>query len=132
SGRIIGSGIAYASNTATNFSVFAGQVVDSTSILLKSTYIGDGNLDGKVNIKDLQLFISHWNTSGFWTEGDFNYDGLANSSDLNLLAVNWNAGVASPLAAESFVTALASVPEPASLGALMLSIPMLLQRRRRR
>jgi hypothetical protein len=47
-----------------------------------------------VDITDLGVLASFWQTSGFWRDGDFDYSGLIDITDLGLLASNWQAGVA--------------------------------------
>ncbi len=53
-------------------------------------HMGDANLDGRVNVGDLQLMVAAWAT-GPDVEGpeDANGDGYVNVSDLQALAVNW-------------------------------------------
>jgi hypothetical protein len=133
--------LGYADNSILGLSSFGGVPVDTSSLLVGSTYFGDANLDGKVDVKDLYALASHFSTSGdVWTSGDFNYDGLADAVDLALLAKNWQAGVGAPLAMP-LETALAAVglladavPEPA--GVLLLGCPIALlpyvSRRKRR
>ena len=110
------------------------------------TLLGDANLDDKVNGTDFNLMAANFNqavTNG-WDEGDFNYDGKVNGSDFVLLADNFNqfasqsAVSAADLAAlDAFAAAngisLTSVPEPASMGLLMLGAigGMALRRRAR-
>jgi hypothetical protein len=90
--------LGYADNTTLGLATFSGQAVDPTSVLVKYTYYGDTNLDGKVDIQDLLALATHYNTTGdIWTSGDLNYDGAVNNVDLGLLAANWQAGVGAPL-----------------------------------
>jgi hypothetical protein len=78
--------IAYAEASSLGVTTFAGQTVDSTALLLKYTYAGDANLDGKITPDDYTLadrgLAKHLNT---WIAGDFNYDGSVTSADLKLL-----------------------------------------------
>ncbi len=112
-------GLGYADNSVLGLSTFGGVSVDPTSILIKYTFLGDSNLDGQVDLRDLYALASNYKTTGkLWTSGDFNYDGSVDVKDLTLLAINWQAGVGSPLA-ESLGTMLSSlglplvqVPEP--------------------
>ncbi len=129
------TGLGYLDNTAGAFANFSGQSVDNTSILIKYTYMGDANLDGQVDISDLGILATNWQTAGSWVNGDFTYDGFVDISDLGTLATDWQAGVGSPLG-PSFDQALASlglsgvsVPEPAS--AVLMAATLLLARRRR-
>ena len=64
---------------------------------------GDINLDGTVDIFDVNLVSAHWDEPG--PAGDANGDGIVDIFDVNLISANWTAD---PLA----VTA---VPEPTTL-----------------
>jgi hypothetical protein len=115
---------------------FDGVSVDGTAVLVKFTYLGDANLDGVVDLKDLYRLAINYNAGGkLWTSGDFNYDGLTNVQDLTALAINWQAGVGAPLGM-SITQALArlglpqiTVPEPGMLCAIIG--PYILWRRRK-
>src|SRR5206468_6545269 len=66
-----------------------GQTVDDTAVLVKYTYGGDANLDGKINVDDysrLDVNIG-LGTSG-WYNGDFNYDDLINVDDYGVIDSN--------------------------------------------
>jgi fibronectin-binding autotransporter adhesin len=131
--------LGYGANAVLNKATFAGQTVDTSSILIKYTFAGDSNLDGQVDVTDLGALATSWQTSAPWTGGDFNYDGFVDVSDLGLLATNWQLGVGSPLGPGSLDAAMAavglgnvSVPEPASVGLIGIGILGLVGRRRRR
>jgi hypothetical protein len=131
--------LGYGEASVLGLSNFSGIPVDSTSIVIKYTYAGDANLDGKVNIQDLYKLAQDYNTTSNWTGADFNYDGVVNSADLALLAANWQMGVTSPVLGD--VASLsgglglpmvpAAVPEPAGAGMLGLGMIAALARRRR-
>jgi hypothetical protein len=119
--------LGYGDNAVLNKPDFGGQGVDTSSILIKYTYAGDANLDGQVDVTDLGALATNWQTNNVWTGGDFNYDGFVDVTDLGALATNWQAGVGSPLAPSRLDEAMASVglggvsvPEPGTLGMLLL------------
>jgi hypothetical protein len=125
--------LGYADNGVLHYATFDGQGVNSNDILIKYTYYGDANLDGKVDVADLKLLAQHWNTSnGAWTSGDFNYDGRVDIQDLFLLAKNWQDGVSNPLA--PLLTSLGlpqvDVPESTISGLAGVAALGLLPRRR--
>ena len=64
---------------------------------------GDINLDGTVNIFDVNSVSSNWGTAG--PQGDANGDGTVNIFDVNLISCNWGATGGGATA----------VPEPATL-----------------
>jgi subtilase family serine protease len=67
------------------YSVFDGQTVITTDVLIKHTYYGDANLDGIVNGDDYALLDNGFNTGASgWINGDFNYDGKINVADYTL------------------------------------------------
>jgi hypothetical protein len=60
----------------------------AADILVKYTYFGDANLDGKVDGSDYSLidagYKSHGTLTG-WYNGDFNYDGSVDGSDYSVI-----------------------------------------------
>ncbi len=131
-------GYAEASALFSSFpAMFSGQNIDNTCVLVKYTYYGDANLDGRVDINDLGNLATNWQTSNVWTGGDFNYDGFVDVSDLGKLATNWQAGVGSPLGPDSLQAALTavglgtvSVPEPGAEAVALAALCGLTLRRR--
>jgi len=110
-------------------------------VLIRSTRLGDLNLDGAVTISDFIDLASHFNAAGDWQSGDLNGDGVVTISDFIDLASNFNtnyAGGAMPISAgdentlEAFATAhgVSLVPEPGSL--LIFVAAAGLSKRRRR
>jgi hypothetical protein len=65
------------------------------TIELKYTLNGDTNLNGTVDIFDLNNLLPHFNATGDWTSGDFNYTGTVDIFDLNALLPNFNTNLAS-------------------------------------
>jgi hypothetical protein len=108
--------------------------------LVKYTYYGDANLDGKVDGFDYtRIDNGYLNHLTGWGNGDFNYDGVLNGSDYTLIDNAFNtqgallaAELTSPsAAATSQIAAVSSVPEPICGSALFLSGAALLGRRKR-
>ena len=65
--------------------------------------MGDANLDGVVDDKDLSILLSNWGRYGGWEQGDFNSTGSVVEADLSLLLANWTGSTA------------ATIPEPTAL-----------------
>jgi hypothetical protein len=126
-------------------------------VLVKYTYYGDANLDGKVDGTDYSLIDASYLSEDFvngvatnpisgWYNGDFNYDGVVDGSDYTLIdnAFNSQSNLvvnASEIAAPTAEIAtpgiavapgISAVPEPASLGLPGMTAAGLLGRRRRR
>jgi hypothetical protein len=110
-------------------------------VLVRYTLAGDATLDGVVDFKDLVQLAQNYNTADgnqVWYAGDFTYDGNVNFADLVKLAQNYNGALASaavvPGASAGFeadlAAAFASVPEPAALPVVTLSVLALIRRRR--
>jgi hypothetical protein len=55
-----------------------------------TTVEGDVNQDGKVDITDLSILLSHWGQTGTGILGDLNQDGNINVYDLSLLLSHWS------------------------------------------
>jgi hypothetical protein len=70
---------------------FQGISVDGTSLLLKYTYYGDSDLNGKINFDDYVHIDNGFNNhlTG-WLNGDFNYDGHVDFDDYVLIDLAFN------------------------------------------
>jgi len=77
----------------------------------------DVNMDGVVNIFDINLVSSNWNTAG--PAGDANKDGIVNIFDINLISANWT-----PAPAQA-------VPEPTTAVLLIVGAALIALVRRR-
>jgi hypothetical protein len=79
-------------------------------VVVKFTYGGDANLDGKLNVDDYGLidFNIPLGTKG-WINGDFNYDGKINVDDYGI--IDFNIGIQGP--AFSAGSAVAATPRVA-------------------
>jgi hypothetical protein len=80
---------------------FAGQTIDSTSIVCRYTVTGDANLDRAVDTTDFNLLAANFGQSGrTFSQGDFNYDGVVDTLDFNTLAANFGKTLAPSSAAD--------------------------------
>jgi hypothetical protein len=71
---------------------------------------GDAIGDGKVDVNDLTIVLSHFGESGqSWSTGDFIGDGKVDINDLTILLTNFGESYGSPAGA------MAAVPEPSVL-----------------
>ena len=112
---------------------FDGIAVTPTDVLVKYTYYGDANLDGKVDGADYARIDAGFASGGTltgWYNGDFNYDGKVDASDYTLIdnAFDVQAGSFSPNTVMAVATdEVAAVPEPTAIG--LLGVVVLLGRR---
>jgi autotransporter-associated beta strand protein len=107
--------LGYAPASLLGITFFSGQSVDDSSLLIRYTRFGDSNLDGLVDLRDLNALAMHWQTSDYWSGGDFNYDGFIDMRDLYLLAINWQHSASAAVLAETLASMglpNVSVPEP--------------------
>ena len=79
----------YGSGTA--LGLFDGQSPSVNSVLVRYTFYGDANLDGKVDGSDYARIDNGalLHLTG-WYNGDFNYDGVINGSDYTLIDNAYN------------------------------------------
>jgi autotransporter-associated beta strand protein len=108
----------------------------SGEIEIMFTLLGDANLDGIVNSEDFTPFSANVGKNGVWDKGDFNYDGTVNSEDFTPFSANLGKSASLAAAAGTLESAnglsLANVPEPASMGLVLLAGIGALGRRSRR
>jgi hypothetical protein len=124
-------GYAEASALFTSFpATFKGQSVDNTSVLVRYTYAGDSNIDGKVDLTDFTFLAANFNKVGgaSWLQGDYNYDGNVDLTDFTFLASNFNQTL--PAGAAGAASIGAPVPEPGGIAALSFAVATLARRRR--
>jgi hypothetical protein len=94
----------------------------ATSLVLKAmpAVSGDINLDGVVNIFDIDEVSAYWGSAG--PQGDANGDGIVDIFDINLISANWGAMDSGGAQA---------VPEPASIVLLCCGAVGVMAARRR-
>ena len=130
----------YGSNAS--MGVFDGANPAASDVLVKYTYFGDANLDGKIDGSDYSRIDTGYigGLTG-WYDGDFNYDGTVDGSDYTLIDNAFNTQGASLASAvinpdASITSSIApgtQVPEPAALfPAIFGGIGMLARRNGRR
>jgi hypothetical protein len=109
---------------------FRGEVVDANAVLVKYTYNGDANLDGRINADDYfridSRFLAQPVNPGYG-DGDFNYDDTINADDYFLID---SAFLGQGASLGSVVSA--SVPEPGVVAAVLLGVVSGVLHRRRR
>lgn len=71
--------LGYHDNSDGEFSSFDGMNVGANVIIVKYTWDGDTNLDGKVDTADYTAMTNGNGSS--WGQGDLNYDGVKDASD---------------------------------------------------
>ncbi|MEM9419851.1 MAG: PEP-CTERM sorting domain-containing protein, partial [Planctomycetota bacterium] len=111
--------------------------VEDSSIA--STAFGDANLDGMVDLSDLDILGTNFlATAAGWAMADFNGDDVVDLADLDILGTNFGFGVGSlsSLGLQESVALLESrgfsaIPEPTTLAVTGLGVLALACRRRR-
>jgi hypothetical protein len=110
-------GVGYAQNDMLSapYDEFSGVPVDSSAILVKYTYLGDVNLDGKVDDNDVMMMVLNYDrglsSTHTWQDGDVSrYDGKVDDNDIMALVLNygagWRTGMGGPLGGDPVATAL--------------------------
>lgn len=61
----------------------------TNDVIIKYTYYGDANLDGKVDGDDQSLLDFGFDSADSWFFGDFNFSGTVDSDDQSLLDANF-------------------------------------------
>lgn len=136
SGELLGVAVAEASDLGlTLFSdPQSGSItLDSTCLILKTTYLGDADFDGDVDTDDLGAWSANVGrqTGASTPMGDFDSDGDVDTDDLGAWSATWGAGVSMK---RSIATSPQPVPEPSSFvlaGIAMTGLAGWLMRRRR-
>jgi GH43 family beta-xylosidase len=136
--------IGYLENSLFGATTFSGQLVDATALLLKYTWYGDANLDGRIGVDDYTRLDRGFarGLSG-WGNGDFDYNGTVNAADYFLidtvfgvqngsLTPEFLAGRQAQFGDAYVATLVATVPEPAGTALVAVAGACVLSRGRRR
>jgi hypothetical protein len=76
---------------ATQTALWSGRTVDASAVLIKYTYGGDANLDGRINVDDygqIDFNIGEPDPLLSYFIGDFNLDGKINVDDYGIIDFN--------------------------------------------
>ncbi len=91
---------------------------DELAVRVTAALPGDANLDGLINLGDLQILGDHWmDDTGTWSDGDFTGDGLVNLADLQILGDQWGMS-----AADVARLSPVSIPEPGTFSLMLLCV----------
>ena len=128
--------IGVASNSDLGLAALGGQGVGANDTLVMYTYGGDANLDGAITGDDYFQIDSGFPAGAHgWFNGDFNYDGSITGDDYFVIDSNFSAqGTPIPTSggvSGAGVAGVQAVPEPASIGFIVLAAGSLISRRRR-
>jgi glucose/arabinose dehydrogenase len=114
--------VAYAENSTLPlgpYTMFRGQPVDDSSILMVYTRTGDANLDGVVNDNDVTIVGASYApgvAQPQWALGDFDYNGFVDDDDVTLLGAFYDpSAMPAAISPTETAEAVAAVPEPSAL-----------------
>jgi hypothetical protein len=92
--RLLGIGAIEASDYLSLYgpgAMFEGQAIDTSAVLVKVTYYGDADFNGRVDFDDFSLIDRGFNIPGntpyrqTWFHGDFDSNGVTNFDDYALI-----------------------------------------------
>jgi hypothetical protein len=123
-------GVAMASDIAKI--TFGGQSVNGGDVLVMYTYAGDADLSGRITGDDYFRIDQDFTSSlSGYSNGDFNYDNKINADDYFIIDRNYSRqGL--PFSAAPALAQVTAVPEPASIGVILVGIGVIGSRQRTR
>jgi hypothetical protein len=125
-----------AGTTVSNISTYDGLPLTATSVIVKYSYLGDADLDGKLTTTDLVGFLEHTSTGQYAPVYDVNFDGNVDSADWTLFLASYQNYLAHPIPLSGGATSGSgggsggAVPEPAGVAMVGAGLAMLGRRRR--
>lgn len=107
------------SNHVCHFDLTGDGAVDVTDQFywvekIKGTFLGDTDLDGRVNFSDFVALAINFNSPGGWIDGDFDGNGTVEFFDFSILSNNFGQYPDSMTAS--------AVPEPSGIGIVLMSL----------
>lgn len=140
--------LGYAEASAIGIDSYGGVPIDDSSIIVKYTYIGDGDLDGDVDGLDVTRWAEHFTGSlsgsplatKLWSDGDWDDDGDVDGVDVSLWAAAFTGSLSgsglivdapgAPAEAVAFLAGMGItvVPEPGGLSCLVALVALLRRR----
>lgn len=132
-------GVQQVGTTNLRFDMNGNGAVDWKDIKIFQTFYpqlfdGDATMNGRVDVDDLGILASNWQTGGrTWLGADFTGNDIVDVDDLGILASNWQAGVPVGPALAALGLPAVSVPEPTflSLSLIFFCLATASLRRRR-
>jgi len=115
------------------YTTFDGFAVDTSSILIKYTLMGDLNLNGRIDSDDYFLIdrgFSNGIGSNQYYNGDIDYNGVINADDYSYIDRAFAMQVIAAQGDRQTLGGIAAVPEPSTVALLTFLSPLLARRRR--
>ncbi len=105
-------GFAEAAEVLTPPLSFAGESVDSSTVVARYTLGGDADLTGDVTLDDFTRLAAGFGLGSTWANGDFDYDGAVSLNDFTTLAANFGQAIAMDLPRARLLPGFAPASNP--------------------